>query len=180
MGTILFFTCLAAGLWWKFRPKNLQARPYKNNVSNTKLTEQNDVFLEPVNKTRVSPVIYPKFKHADQLTVEKNDKLKRMKNIELIYTNTRDMTHKRLIQPYKTRANIDYFEAFCFLENKKRSFCFYRIEYAIDQDTGELLSQADVYKLIHPKRTLPDWLQTEAVLGQTRILKSYDEVPERD
>jgi hypothetical protein len=54
---------------------------------------------------------------------------------------------------------MDYFDAWCFMEDQKRSFCFYRVERATDTETGEVLSQAALYRLIHPKRIAPTWLK---------------------
>jgi len=85
-----------------------------------------------------------------------NGKLPRL---DLMYTNTRDITQKRLISPYRSGANVDYFSAWCFMEDEKRSFCFYRVQWAVNTETGEILSQADLYRLIHPKRMAPDWLR---------------------
>jgi len=86
-------------------------------------------------------------------------KNKRLPSIELKYINTRDVVQKRVVQPYRVRANIDYFEAYCNLEETVRSFRFDRIHYATNVITGEILSQIDLYLLIHPKRKPPPRLE---------------------
>lgn len=72
--------------------------------------------------------------------------------LRLKYTNTREQTYYRLIEPYRKGANIDYFQAFCHEENARRSFRFDRVEHAIDMNTGEILSSYKLFKLIHPTR----------------------------
>lgn len=93
---------------------------------------------------------------GEEASVRSKTKLPRL---ELIYTNTRDITHRRLVSPYRSGANMNYFDAWCFMEDVRRSFSFYRVQYAVDPETGELLSQADLYRLIHPKRKAPPWLK---------------------
>jgi hypothetical protein len=83
----------------------------------------------------------------------------RLPRLELVYTNTRDMTHRRLVAPYRAGANMDYFDAWCFMEDVRRSFAFYRVKHAVNTDTGEVLTQAALYRLIHPKRQAPSWLK---------------------
>lgn len=98
--------------------------------------------------------------HADlggeAVSVRSRNKLPRL---ELIYTNTRDVTQRRLVSPYRSGANMDYFDAWCFMEDVRRSFSFYRVQYAVNPETGEMLSQAELYRLIHPKRKAPPWLK---------------------
>ncbi|MBX3654102.1 MAG: hypothetical protein KF686_07945 [Ramlibacter sp.] len=79
--------------------------------------------------------------------------------LELVYMDTRGVTNHRIVQPYRARANTDYFEAFCHLEESKRSFRFDRVVKATNMQTGELLSQAALYALIHPQRKPPEWLK---------------------
>jgi hypothetical protein len=92
----------------------------------------------------------------EEASVRSRTKLLRL---ELTYTNTRDLTQQRLVLPYRSGANMDYFDAWCFMEDVRRSFSFYRVQYAINPETGELLSQAGLYRLIHPKRKAPPWLK---------------------
>ena len=94
-------------------------------------------------------------------------KRKRLPPLELTYTNTLEVTNKRLIQPYRTRANTDLFEAYCHFEDQHRSFWFCRVLHATNLQTGEMLSQADLYVLIHPKRKPPDWLEMQPILNET-------------
>lgn len=92
----------------------------------------------------------------EAVSVRSRSKLPRL---ELIYTNTRDLTQRRLVSPYRSGANMDYFDAWCFMEDVRRSFSFHRVQYAVNPETGELLSQAELYRLIHPKRKAPPWLK---------------------
>lgn len=93
---------------------------------------------------------------GEAVSVRSRSKLPRL---ELIYTNTRDLTQRRLVSPYRSGANMDYFDAWCFMEDVRRSFSFYRVQYAVNPETGEMLSQAALYRLIHPKRKAPPWLK---------------------
>lgn len=68
-----------------------------------------------------------------------------------------------MVQPYRIRANADYFEAYCHLEEVKRSFRFDRVLSAMDLQSGELLAQADLFKLIHPKRVPPESLHGDPI-----------------
>ena len=96
-------------------------------------------------------------------------KAKRLPPLELTYTNTQEITNKRVIQPYRTRANTDYFEAYCHFEDQHRSFRFDRVSCATNLQTGEILSQSDLYVLIHPKRKPPDWLEVMPILKETTV-----------
>jgi hypothetical protein len=93
---------------------------------------------------------------GEEASVRSRTKLPRL---ELTYTNTRDLTQQWLVLPYRSGANKDYFDAWCFMEDVRRSFSFYRVQYAINPETGELLSQAGLYRRIHPKRKAPLWLK---------------------
>lgn len=82
--------------------------------------------------------------------------------LELLYTNTSNQTFKRLVEPYKGGATVDTFDAWCHYDQCRRSFWFLRIQYAIDTNTGEMLSPAAVYQVIHPNRKrIPTWISDE-------------------
>ena len=74
----------------------------------------------------------------------------------LRYINSREIITSRFIEPFKTNATIDCFEAFCHLENTRRSFWFERIEQVAIADTGEIISVLEFFYLVHPNRKVTD------------------------
>lgn len=146
------FAVLIKIAWWLFsdtfgkkpmvKPVQLMdSKPARATVSNAPPSQQADCSITiPRRKPRSSTALGPML---------------------LVYTNTSNQTHKRHIQPYRARAKLDYFDAYCFTQKTPRSFRFDQTHHAIDLSTGEVFSQAGLYQLIHPKRTPPEWLETE-------------------
>lgn len=111
------------------------------------------VYSQPVNSEPQKTEVAPAVELSDE-AVNLNRR-KAIPPLELIYLNTRDQHHRRIVQPFRARANRDYFEAYCHLEESKRSFRFDRVLRATDLQTGEVFGQAALYMLVHPKRVPP-------------------------
>jgi len=78
----------------------------------------------------------------------------RTPTLRITYTDSEGATTQRDISPYK-RATNERFRAWCHLRGEPREFLFDRIQNGIDLLTGEVLTQAGVYRAIHPTRTPP-------------------------
>ncbi len=121
------------------------------------------------SKDFLVPKVQPRIEATSYLSIPtlsaggNQSKKQRLPALQIKYTNTSDITHMREIKPIRARANMDYFEAYCHLEGTHRSFRFDRVHYAINLEIGEILSQSNLYLLVHPKRKSPDWLEIEPI-----------------
>jgi len=78
----------------------------------------------------------------------------RTPTLRITYTDSEGITTQRDVSPYK-RATNERFRAWCHLRGEPREFLFERVQSGIDLQTGEALTQAGVYRAIHPARTPP-------------------------
>lgn len=62
----------------------------------------------------------------------------------------------RNVSPYKSGHTNEKMEAWCELRQERRTFFFNRIRYAVHSMTGQQMDHADVFRLIHPERRLPE------------------------
>lgn len=76
--------------------------------------------------------------------------------LRIRYVDERGNRTQRDIAIYPLGATNRRFQAYCSLRRDTRDFLFERIERATDLDTGEVLSQADVFRRVHPGRRVPD------------------------
>lgn len=75
--------------------------------------------------------------------------------LRIRYVDERGNRTQRDIAIYPLGATDRRFQAYCSLRRDTRDFLFERIERATDLDTGEILTQADVFRRVHPGRRVP-------------------------
>ncbi len=73
----------------------------------------------------------------------------------LNYVDADGVPTTRQIAPFESGATNRKFGAWCYLRQEQRTFLFNRIESGIDLYTGEVLSRSDIFKRIHPTRSVP-------------------------
>ncbi|ABM38621.1 hypothetical protein [Polaromonas naphthalenivorans] len=86
---------------------------------------------------------------------ENKDLLSEAGSLRISYVDEKGNSTERDISIYESGATNRKFQAYCSLRKDTRDFLFERIEYATDLDTGEVLSQADVFRRVHPGRKVP-------------------------
>lgn len=86
---------------------------------------------------------------------EDQDLLSEAGSLRISYVDEKGGHTERDITIYESGATNRKFQAYCSLRQDTRDFLFERIEYATDLDTGEVLSQADVFRRVHPGRKVP-------------------------
>lgn len=76
--------------------------------------------------------------------------------LTLFYVDMAGELTRRDVSPYKSGATNQHFDAYCTLRKDRRTFFFDGIDHGIDLTTGEILSSDDIFKIIHPGRTIRD------------------------
>lgn len=79
-------------------------------------------------------------------------------SLALVYIDADGNRTKRTIAPYKSGATNRYFDAWCDMRQSRRTFMFGRIDHAVDLETGEFMTPAQVFQRIHPTRKVPPTL----------------------
>lgn len=72
--------------------------------------------------------------------------------LRIRYEDEHGRRTRRDISIYAYGATDRKFQAYCHLRRATRDFLFTRIVEAIDLDTGEVLTKADVFRRVHPNR----------------------------
>lgn len=76
----------------------------------------------------------------------------------ITYTDANGNQTSREVGFYKSGHTNDKFQAWCFLRNSRRTFFFKQVAQAIDLETGEVMTRAQLFAHIHPTRRVPDLL----------------------
>lgn len=71
------------------------------------------------------------------------------------YTDAHGKVTDRSIAPYKNGATNDRFDAWCNSRKARRTFIFEQVQHGISLETGEMLTRAQVFTIIHPTRKVP-------------------------
>lgn len=79
--------------------------------------------------------------------------------MNISYVDAKGAWSHRNIAPYKSGATNARFDAWCDTQKTRRTFYFERIQCGTDLRTGRQLSQAGVFQLIHPSRSIPPGLE---------------------
>jgi hypothetical protein len=79
-----------------------------------------------------------------------------MCNLRISYSDAEDRDSERDIAIYKSGATNYKFDAWCSLRRARRTFIFSRIQSAVDLETGEVLTVAQVFRRVHPTRKVPE------------------------
>ena len=76
----------------------------------------------------------------------------------IAYTDADGNATVRDIALYKSGHTNDRFEAWCGYRQERRSFIFQRVGTVVELETGEMLTNADLFARVHPNRRVPDSL----------------------